>query len=110
MGIRLWLDDKRPMPNGFDVWSKNAYDANNYIMFGNVDYISFDHDLGYINGKDDPNNTGYAVAKFIEQLAANGIQNKAIGWDVHSDNPVGRQRINWAMKSAEKIWNERKME
>jgi hypothetical protein len=112
MGIRIWLDDIRSMPEGFDIHAKNAYYTIGLILSGNMDYISFDHDLGFFDEEiDDSNNTGYAVAKFIEELAHNeNLSMKRIGYDIHSDNPVGRRRIEFAMKSAEKIWNKREIE
>jgi hypothetical protein len=112
MEIRMWLDD-RSMPEGFDIHAKSAYYAIGLIISGKVDYISFDHDLGFFSEEemDDPNNTGYAVAKFIEELAHNeNIPIKRIGYDIHSDNPVGRQRIKFAMQSAEKAWDKREIE
>jgi len=107
MGIRIWLDDVRPMPNQFDVWAKNAFFCIGLILAGNVDYISFDHDLGIGENESDlsENNTGYFVAKQIEKWAADKFISP-IAWDVHSANPVGRKNIEMAMKSAERFWNE----
>jgi hypothetical protein len=98
--MRIWLDDIRPMPKGFDLWVRNAFYLKKLIKEGQVDYISFDHDLG----DEDDYNSGYAVADYIEELSfSNNI--KPIAWDIHSQNPVGRYRIETAMKSAERFWN-----
>ena len=93
--MRIWLDDVRPMPNGFDFWAKNYYEMMGLLISGNVTHISFDHDLGLGMG-------GYDVAKYIEGLAYLGMVE--ITWDVHSANPAGRRNIELAMKSAERFW------
>jgi hypothetical protein len=94
--IRLWLDDVRPMPDGFDVWVKESFWAKMLIAKRLVSHISFDHDLG--EGK-----TGYDVAKLIEELAYDK-ELAPMTWDIHSANPVGRKRIEQAMQSAERFW------
>lgn len=112
--MRVWLDDVRPMPEGFDLWVKNYYIMLGLLVSGNVAYISFDHDLGLLEGetKLDPYNTGYQVAKTIEEWAyryQNGLEKAylpPIGWEIHSANPVGRKNIELAMKSAERFWNQ----
>jgi hypothetical protein len=96
--MRVWLDDVREMPKGFDVWAKDTRRIITLIRWGDVDYISFDHDLG-------EKLTGYDVAKFIEQMAYDGFINP-IQWDVHSANPVGRKNIEMAMESACRFWRE----
>ena len=96
MGFRIWLDDIRPMPEGFNFWAKTVDDAKAKILCQKVDMISFDHDLGQ-------KETGYDLAKFIENMAAyHNID--PITWQVHSANPVGRKNIEMAMKSAERFW------
>jgi hypothetical protein len=100
MGIKIWLDDIRPMPKeGYDLWCKTAQECLQAVKSGNVDYISFDHDLAN-------SLTGYWVATNIEDMAYFGRVNR-IGWDVHSDNPAGRRNITQAMESAERFWNKK---
>ena len=94
--MKIWLDDKRPMPEGYDFWAKTGEQAIHALSVFYVDKISFDHDLG--KGKD-----GYEVAKYIELLAAIGDFDPP-EWEVHSANPVGRKRINMAMLGAESLW------
>jgi hypothetical protein len=96
--MRIWLDDIRPMPDGFDYWATSAIEIIPRLKNGECDYISFDHDLG--DGKP----TGYDLAKAIERYAYVGKMKK-IGWDIHSANPVGKANIEMAMKSAERFWN-----
>lgn len=94
--MKMWLDDTRPMPDGYDFWAKTGEEAIHALKVFCVDKISFDHDLG--DGK-----TGYDVACYIELLAAIG-NFYPMPWEIHSANPVGRRRINQAMKNAEKFW------
>jgi hypothetical protein len=106
--MKIWLDDKREMPEGYDVWAKNAYFAIGLILGGRVTHVSFDHDLGLF-GKDtslDPNNTGYYVAKTIKKLAARN-EIDPITWEIHTSNPVGRKNIRQAMMSAKRFWDNR---
>jgi hypothetical protein len=96
--MRIWLDDKREMPDGFDIWCKDAKDITSYIETGRVTHISFDHDLG--DGL-----TGYNVAVYIELLAYNK-KIPPMTWDTHTANPVGKKSIEQAMKNSEKFWSE----
>ena len=111
--MKMWLDDIRPTPfpprdyrtsypfdenAPYDFHCVNAEEAISVIDGGNVDFISFDHDLG--QGK-----TGYDVAKHIEEGAHNGTLHP-IYYKVHSANPVGAERIHLAMESAWKAWRE----
>jgi hypothetical protein len=97
MGIRVWLDDIRPMPDGYDMWIKDASYMKRVIEHYEIDHISFDHDLG-------KGETGYSVACFIEGLAAEK-KIKPMTYDIHSSNPEGRRYIEKAMSVAERLWN-----
>lgn len=97
--IRLWLDDLRPMPNDFTLHVKTAHEAIEILKTNDVEYISFDHDLG-----EEKNGTGYDVAKWIEENVYNKVI-KMMEWNIHSANPVGRKNIESAMKSAERLVN-----
>ena len=98
--MRIWLDDIREMPDGYDIWCKTAIDAMGLITKGYVKFISFDHDLG-----EDLLN-GYDVAITIELFAHYKLIDP-IEWDVHSANPVGRRQIELTMIQAEKFWREK---
>lgn len=108
--MKLWLDDLLDDPDAPErhipepvgaVWgwvgAKTALHACRMIARGNIEHISFDHDLG------DGNGSGYIVALFIEKGAYNGKIGK-MTWDIHSANPIGRGNIERAMKSAERYW------
>lgn len=96
--MRLWLDDERKMPGGFDLHARTAAEAITVLETRRVSYVSLDHDLG-----DDAAGTGYEVAAWIERAAAEGRLSR-LGWTVHSANPPGRARIMRAMESAERFW------
>lgn len=97
--MRLYLDDVRPTPEGFDLRAWTAKEAIKFIDQGGITFISFDHDLG-----EEANGTGYDVAKFIEMRAVEGI--KPPLFDVHSANPVGAENIFAAMNQAFRLyWN-----
>jgi hypothetical protein len=102
--MKLWLDDQcdiigeRMPPKGW-VGTKSAITACALIKSGEVEAISFDHDLGTLL-------TGYTVAKFIEKHAYIGDIPKIKYWEIHSANPVGRDNIVRAMNNADKFWRE----
>jgi hypothetical protein len=102
--MKIWLDDQiddkacpaRHPPDGF-VGINNANAALIEIYKGIVTHIDFDHDLG------DNTPTGYDVARAIEELAFAGLIPR-LTWSIHSANPVGRKRIEMAMRSADRFW------
>ena len=98
-GFRIWLDDERPMPDGYDAHLKTASEAIELIRQGKVSAISLDHDLG-----SPENGTGYEVAKFIEEGAFLGSINP-IDVRVHSANPVGSSNIKKSIDGARRFWS-----
>jgi len=96
--MRLWLDDERPMPDGFDLHVRTVQQAIDVIVGGGVTHISFDNDLG-------EDEEGRHLANFIELGAFNG-RLRRMTWEIHSGNPVGRDAIRAAMKSAERFWTQ----
>lgn len=101
--MRIWIDDVRPMPKGFDKHFKSYREAYMFLMAHGdvVTHISFDHDLGSM----DPKQTGYELARAIERWASKHLITR-MTWAVHSANPVGKKNIEAAMKSAERFWDE----
>lgn len=95
--IRLWLDDERAAPDGWQH-VRTASEAILRLLTGQVAEISLDHDLGEPSA-----GTGYDVACAIEKLAAEG-RLPMLTWSVHSANPVGRRKIQAALLSAERWW------
>jgi len=98
----LWVDDIRPMPEGFDIWAKNYNDAIMALKSGQITHVSFDHDLSDI--KKGIEKTGYDIAIWVEEAAYNKKIPK-LTYAVHSANPVGAAKIELAMRNAERYWN-----
>ena len=99
--MKIWLDDIRPIPASFTHWAKTAKEAIVYLMTGECEAISLDHDLG-----EDSAGTGYNVALWIEQAAHSGAINPLL-WTIHSANPIGRARMLAALNNANRYWVER---
>lgn len=93
--MKIFLDDVRNAPNLDWVTVRNYDDCITILSccWSFIKEISFDHDLG-------EDRTGYDVAKWIEEHCHMNAC-KCPTWRVHSANPVGRQNIEMAMKSAE---------
>ena len=99
-GVRIWLDDERPMPAHFNVHCKTAPEAISLLQQGNVVAISLDHDLGLGEGI----GNGYDVAKLIEEGAAQGTLPPIRLLTLHTANPIGRQRMAMALQNAKRYW------
>lgn len=102
--MKVWLDDERPMREGFDTHVKTAADAIALLKTGTVKAISLDHDLG-----DPENGTGYDVAKWIEEHAfyhSRGFMGglPPLEATIHSQNPVGCANMAAALKNAANYW------
>jgi hypothetical protein len=96
-GTRVWLDDVRPEPEG---WTRayTARDAIELLEAGDVKEISLDHDLG----DEATCGNGYQVACWIEEaVATRGFVPPTIG--IHSANVVGRERMQRAIESIERL-------
>ena len=93
--MRLYLDDVRPTPTDYTHRAYTAQEAIALLKTGQVDFLSFDHDLGQPD-----NGTGYDVARWIEEQAHTVPGFVVPGWAVHSANPVGARNINAAMLAA----------
>jgi hypothetical protein len=96
-GTLVWLDDVRPAPAG---WTR-AYTAREAIALleaGGVVEVSLDHDLG----DETTCGTGYEVACWIEEaVATRGFVPPTIR--IHSANVVGRERMQRAIESIERL-------
>jgi hypothetical protein len=107
--MRLWLDDQRPAPSGFELVVSTAQDAISALRSSQVTYCSLDHDLSYTPPAgvvdDGITGTGYEVAKWIEEAAYHGTLSR-IKWNVHSANPGGAARMVQALRSADRYWDQ----
>ena len=94
--INLWVDDERPMPEGYSQWAKTYDEAVAAISTGNVQKISLDGYLGDIKG-------GMDIAIFIMESAEKG-EIGPIDWEVHSSNPDINVAMNRMMEMAKRFW------
>lgn len=100
--MRIWFDDIRPMPNGYDVHMVSAYEVIKAIHSGVVTKVSLDHDVG----SEDLYGNGYMVAKAIEECAFFGLCQR-ITWEIHSQNSVGVASMRVALERADRYWDEK---
>jgi hypothetical protein len=94
--MKLWIDDLRTPPDDSWTWAKTSTQALFLLATRKVTEVSFDHDLG---GDD----TSMRVAQYIERLAFEG-RRAPPKWDVHSQNPVGKENLIKTLASAERYW------
>ena len=85
--MKLWIDDVRPAPEGYDYFCKSVNEAKRKIIavekvrfFGDITLIDIDHDAG------DYANDGGDYIKLLDWLEETG-RNYPI--HIHSMNPVG---------------------
>lgn len=100
MSTKLYLDDERRTPQGW-VRAFTAPEAITLLLSGGIVEVSLDHDLG-----PEEAGTGYDVATWIEEQAVLGSL-PPLRWRIHSANPVGRARMEAALRSAERFWRGR---
>jgi len=98
--MKVWLDDKRVMPDGFDLHVVSAFDAMELIETGQVTKIGLDHDLGdeKIVGN------GHMVSDFIEEQAFFGTIPR-IEWSIQSSNGPEVARMSVALRRADVYWD-----
>lgn len=76
--MRLWLDDKRTPPWGYELWAKTADEAIEMLQRHEVTHCSLDHDLadehypaaiagGPIDRPFYTEKTGYAVLEWMHE-------------------------------------------
>lgn len=94
--IKLWVDDRREPPPGFNFHARNYAEAIACLKTGTVWVLSLDHDLG-------EEKTAYHIAKWIEEMAFFGEMSR-LRWFLHSANPVGASQIRQALINADMYW------
>ncbi len=85
--MKLWVDDERPAPDGW-TWVRTGQEAIDALELGLCTYLALDHDLG-----DESELTGYDVACWVERRFYEDTTYLPPIMSCHSDNPVGRKRI-----------------
>jgi hypothetical protein len=103
--MKIWLDDKRTPPDSSWSCATTAQEAIRLLDApGQVEFISLDHDLG---DRGEPELTGYDVACYIESMAyIDELNAVPLFYSVHTDNPVGREKIEMALKAAKEFLEE----
>lgn len=93
--VKIYLDDERtPQDPGEWVILRSVLELRRHIkIHGKPEYISFDHDLGGLEDGHD------AAVWFIDWCMMNKIGPEEVEINVHSANPVGRDRILAAFES-----------
>ena len=99
--MKLFLDDMRPAPDGWLLVS-SVSEALVWLETETVTHLSLDHDLGNDSGE-----TGYDVLVWIENACYFQESYKPPKILIHSANPVGRKRMNQALKSIKTILRKR---
>jgi len=93
--MKVYLDDLRPTPEGYDVRVYTAQGAVDVLLSGHVTTISLDNDLG----EGDPHpGEGRDVASWIEAAAFNGTIPPC------RILPVARDYMFQAIKNAYRYW------
>ena len=97
MHIKLWIDDIRPAPEGYVVFTTtNAALCFIYQNYNIIDEISLDHDAGdcakdggdYIN-----------VLREMQRLSRiHGFNFSHIKFRLHSANPAGVQNMRYILE------------
>lgn len=94
--MKVFVDDIREPSNPSWIIARSAVAAIQLLKTNMVDVISLDHDLGESSVA-----TGYDVAKWIEAaFMTTGFEPPRIL--VHTQNPVGREKIKAVIKRLEK--------
>ena len=113
--MRVFLDDCRDTPEGFDCRVYTAEEAILLVETGTVTHISLDYDLGFAprlseNGTyyevdvDPDAPTGGTVSRRIEALATCNLLPR-LTWELHTANPVGRSRMHADLIHANGWWD-----
>jgi hypothetical protein len=87
--MKLWLDDEREAPPGWE-WARTYDEAVELCISFKFDTVSLDHDLG-------EEKTGYDFLCFLEDRHHDDSMMPIIL--IHTANPVGRQRMQLALAS-----------
>lgn len=89
MTRRLYVDDLRPCPEGWDV-ARNFHQAIVMLETTKYDEVSLDHDIASFYGNKEM--TGNDVLQYLIMRKLEG-HHTPTSVLVHSANPVGRQKM-----------------
>jgi len=114
--LRIWLDDEPEAParatrfQAADGWVHCRWPEQviEHLKTGNVAEVSLDHDLG-----DTPDSvptkqrSGYDVVAWLEQEVGCGRWSHPLPCiRVHSQNPVGRGKIEACVRNIQQLWEQ----
>ena len=101
--MKIYLDDIRVPSSSDYIVVKDMFTAINLIAdnWEKIDEISLDHDLGDENIY----GTGYRVACFIETYVHECHPKHLPQIYVHSNNSVGRYKIEQTIKNIKSMYN-----
>ena len=88
--MKLWLDDIREAPEGWERATTIGEAKLILAIFGGADEVSLDHDLG----ESDEGQTGY---DFLMWCIANDKVPPIVKF--HTMNPVGKKRMEQALEN-----------
>lgn len=92
--MKIWIDDIRPIPKGYDKWIKTVNEAIDFISIhkNEISLLDLDHDAGdyFCNGGD--------YIKILDWLEENEI---SIPISIHSGNPWGVRRMKQIIEHCE---------
>jgi len=92
--MKIWLDDVRPAPDGWEWYQyPEVLVLELSTIWNDIDAMSLDHDLG------EGHLTGYDVVKHIEEMVK--VEGYVLEFPitVHSANPVGVQNMRAGIAS-----------
>lgn len=93
--MKIWVDDVRPMPKGYDIHCQSVNDAIEVLDYidmkqkVNVELLDLDHDAGDFRGD------GGDYIKILDWLEERNI---SVLIRIHSGNVVGRQNMERIIK------------
>ena len=93
--MKIWVDDIRPMPSGYNIRRQSVNDTIGVIEYSEmkqkerIDLLDLDHDAGDFRGD------GGDYIKILDWLEEKNI---SIPIRIHSGNIVGRQNMERIIK------------
>lgn len=90
--MKIWVDDIRKMPSGFDCWARTTDFAIEMIekYSDSIELLSLDHDAGAesVHGGD-----YIKVLEWMEQKEEETNTKFTFTIHLHTANPIGRERM-----------------
>lgn len=101
MGYQLFLDDERLPPNDGKQWmiARSYAEAVSLVeTHGCPEVVSFDHDLGAVDGRVQKTGLDFAMYLVSRDLDADILPDDFF-FTIHSQNPVGAENIKCYLRS-----------